>query len=100
LGDKVKLIPVTEIVYFRASDKYVEVYTHGKMHLITKSLTQLESELPAGEFVRVHRSVIVNVSFIEEFEKDFGGGYIVRMKDAERTTLPVSRRYKSRLDLG
>jgi len=100
LGDKVKLIAVSEIVYFRASDKYVEVHAHGKMHLITKSLTQLESELATGEFVRVHRSVIINVNFVDEFEKDFGGGYIVRMKDAARTTLPVSRRYKSRLDLG
>jgi two-component system LytT family response regulator len=99
LGDKIKLVPVSETVYFRASDKYVEVHVHGKTHLITKSLAQLESELPADEFVRVHRSAIVNVNFIEEFAKDFGGGYIVRMKDAERTVLPVSRRYKSRLNL-
>ena len=100
LGDKIRLIPVSETVYFRSSDKYVEVHAHGKMHLITKSLAQLESELPADEFVRVHRSVIVNVTFIEEFAKDFGGNYIVRMKDGERTVLPVSRRYKSRLNLG
>jgi two-component system LytT family response regulator len=100
LGDKIRLIPVSETVYFRSRDKYVEVYAHGKMHLITKSLSQLESELPSSEFVRVHRSVIVNVNFIEEFAKDFGGGYVVRMKDAERTALPVSRRYKSRLNLG
>jgi two-component system LytT family response regulator len=99
LGDKIKLIPVSETAYFRSCDKYVEVHAHGKMHLITKSLAQLESELPADEFVRVHRSVIVNVSFIEEFAKDFGGGYIVRMKDSARTVLPVSRRYRSRLNL-
>jgi two-component system LytT family response regulator len=99
LGDKIKLIPVSETVYFRSSDKYVEVHTRGKTHLITKSLSQLESELPADEFVRVHRSVVVNVNFIEEFAKDFGGGYTVRMKDTERTVLPVSRRYKSRLNL-
>jgi two-component system LytT family response regulator len=99
LGDKIKLIPVTEIVYFRSSDKYVEVHTRGKTYLITRSLSQLESELSADEFVRVHRSVIVNLDFIEEFAKDFGGGYVVYMKDAERTVLPVSRRYKSRLNL-
>lgn len=99
LGDKIRLIPVSETVYFRSSDKYVEVHARGKMYLITQSLSQLESELPANEFVRVHRSVIVNVNFIEEFAKDFGGGYVVRMKDAEKTQLPVSRRYKSRLNL-
>ena len=99
LGDKIRLIPVSEIIYFRASDKYVEVQARDKTYLITKSLAQLESALPADEFVRVHRSVIVNVSMIEEFAKDFGGGYIVRMRDSEKTVLPVSRRYKSRLNL-
>ncbi|UCH84744.1 MAG: response regulator transcription factor [Candidatus Latescibacterota bacterium] len=99
LGDKIKLIPVSEITFFRASDKYVEVHSQGRVHLITKSLSQLESELPSDDFVRVHRSIIVNVNFVEEFAKDFGGGYVVRMNDPGRTTLPVSRRYKSRLNL-
>jgi len=99
LGDKIKLIPVSETVFFRASDKYVEVHAQGKTYLITKSLSQLEAELPE-EFVRIHRSVILNVAFVDEFAKDFGGGYIARMKDPERTSLPVSRRYRSRLNLG
>jgi DNA-binding LytR/AlgR family response regulator len=84
----------------RIGDKYVEVQTRTKTHLITKSLSRLESELPADDFVRVHRSVIVNINFVDEITKSFGGAYEVRMKDAEKTRLPVSRRYKSRLDLG
>jgi len=100
LGDRIKLIGVSEVVFFQARDKYVEVHTRAETHLITRSLSKLEIELPADDFVRVHRSIIVNINFIDEITRSFGGGYDVRMKDAQKTTLPVSRRYKSRLDLG
>jgi len=98
-GDRIRLISAVDVVFFRASDKYVEVHTREKSFLITDSLTKLESELPSEDFVRVHRSAIVNVNFIDEIEKSFEGAYEVRMKDASRTCLPVSRRYKSRLNL-
>ena len=39
-------------------------------------------------FARVHRSVILNLAFVEEFAKDFGGGYIARMKDPEKNQPP------------
>jgi len=99
IGDKIKLIPVADVVFFLASEKYVEVHTRGEMHLITKSLAKLESELPADHFARVHRSAIVNINFIDEITKGFGGSYEVRMKDDKKTRLPVSRRHKSSLDL-
>ena len=57
LGDRIRLVPAEEVVYFRASDKYIEMHTHDKEHLITQSLAQLESVLPRNDFVRVHRSV-------------------------------------------
>lgn len=98
-GDRIKLVEASDVVFFYASDKYVEVHTCGESYLITKSLSKLESELPSNDFVRVHRSAIVNINFIDEITKDIGGAYEVRMKDAKRTRLPVSRRYKSRLDL-
>ena len=99
IGDRIKLIPVSEIAFFLAGEKYVEVFTRTRSCLITKSLARLEQELPPDEFVRVHRSAIVNLAFVDELSRGFGGAYEVRMKDAARTTLPVSRRYKSRLDL-
>jgi hypothetical protein len=41
----------------------------------------------------------LNVNFVDEFAKGFDGGYVARMKDPEKSSLPVSRRYKSRLNL-
>jgi two-component system LytT family response regulator len=99
IGDKIKLITVSDVVFFLASDKYVEVHTRGETHLITRSLAKLESELPTDQFARVHRSAIVNINFIDEITKSFGGSYEVRMKDEKKTRLPVSRRHKSRLGL-
>jgi two-component system LytT family response regulator len=99
VGDKIKLVAVADVVFFLASDKYVEVHTPRETHLITKSLSKLESELPADDFARVHRSAIVNINYIDEITKGFGGSYEVRMKDSKQTRLPVSRRHKSRLGL-
>jgi two-component system LytT family response regulator len=99
VGDKIKLISVSDVVFFLASEKYIEVHTRGEMHLITKSLAKLESELPADQFVRIHRSAIVNIDFIDEITKSFGGSYEVRMKDNKNTRLPISRRHKSSLGL-
>ena len=98
-GDKIRLIPVADVVYFLASEKYVEVHTRDGDHLITRSLTRLEADLPAADFARVHRSAIVNINFIDEITRDIGGAWEVRMKDRKRSRLPVSRRYRSRLDL-
>jgi len=99
VGDKTKLIALAEVVCFVASEKYVEVHTGAESHLITGSLARLEAELDPDDFVRVHRSAIVNVNFIDEIAKSVDGSYEVRMKDAKKTALPLSRRHKSRLDL-
>jgi two-component system LytT family response regulator len=82
-GDRIKLVPASDIMFFLASEKYVEVHTREESHLITTSLTKLE----------------VNINFIDEISKSIVGTYEVRMKDAAGTCLPVSRRYKSRLNL-
>jgi two-component system LytT family response regulator len=73
VGDKIRLVPVADIVFFLASDKYVEVHTASETHLITKSLSKLESELPADDFARVHRSAIVNINRSDEITRGFGG---------------------------
>ncbi|MCP3986916.1 MAG: response regulator [bacterium] len=99
-GDRIKLIPVADILYFRASAKYVEVHTiGGGSHLITDSLSSLELELSPSEFTRVHRSIIVNIGAIDEIGRTLDGGYELRLKSEARTRLPVSRRYRARLDL-
>jgi two-component system, LytTR family, response regulator AlgR len=87
--DELKLIPVKEIRFFRADQKYVTVrHTRGE-DLIDESLRQLEDEF-ARDFVRVHRSLLVAVAHVDALLRT-PDGYALRLRgDAE--LLPVSRR--------
>ncbi len=99
LGDKIRFVPVDQICFFRAVDKYVEVHTAERVYLINDSLNQLERELPPDEFVRIHRSALINWNYIDEVYRWFAGNYRVRMRDKNRTELPVSRAARKRLAL-
>lgn len=91
IRDELKLIPVKDIRYFRADQKYVTV-RHGRGEdLIDESLKQLEEEF-ARDFVRIHRSLLVAIAHVEALER--GGGddsYALRLR-GEDEPLPVSRR--------
>ncbi len=99
-GDRIRLLDYNEILFFRAVDKYVEVHTHHETHLLDQSLNQLEAELSAEQFVRIHRAVLVNMNHVLEIVRGLGGNYRVRMRDKKATELPVSRASKSKLRLG
>ena len=92
---ELKLIPINEIRYFHAEQKYVSVHHAGGEDLIEDSLKQLEEEFP-DRFARIHRSMLVAVDAIEALEKDAAGGYHVRLRE-EAATLAVSRRQVTEL---
>lgn len=91
-GDKIRLIAVDEICYFKAADKYTLVRTHDGEALIKKSIRQLSEELDPGQFWRIHRGSIVNVSQIANANRSFAGRIILKLKDLPET-LNVSRSY-------
>jgi two-component system response regulator AlgR len=93
--DDLKLIPVREIAYFRADQKYVTVrHTDGE-ELIEESLKSLEEEF-AQQFVRIHRSVLVALAHVEALEKQVDGSYRIRLRCSEER-LAVARRQLSEL---
>jgi two-component system LytT family response regulator len=81
-----------------ASGNYVEVHAGGKVHLIRDSLTSFVAQLDPAEFLRVHRSHVVRVSFIAELRPLFHGDYELVLRDGQ--TLALSRRYKALLPPG
>ncbi|AKR42060.1 LytTR family DNA-binding domain-containing protein [Methylophilus sp. TWE2] len=97
---KVLLIPVEDVLYFRAELKYVTVRTREKSYLLETSLTQLE-HTHADKFVRIHRNALVARDAIRGFEKqrvaegeDAGDAvWVVLIKDIPET-LVVSRRHQ------
>ncbi len=98
--DRVLLIDLEDVYFLKAADKYVEVHGFDKSYLINKSLTNLLPELPGDDFVRIHRSVVINLNYVDEILKMFNGGYQVRMSDKTKSVFPVSRQMKSKLWLG
>lgn len=88
----IRIINISEIYYFKASDKYISVRTAKNEFLIRKTIKELEEELPPDKFWRIHRGIIVNVSYISELTKSFTGRYEVNLKDLEETLI-VSRAY-------
>jgi two-component system response regulator AlgR len=91
LGDQLRLIPVEDIYYFAAGQKYVTVRHRGGSELIDESLRALTAEF-APDFVRIHRNSLVAARYVAAIERSAEGQYLVRMKDCEEA-LPVSRRH-------
>jgi DNA-binding LytR/AlgR family response regulator len=90
--DGVRLIPVADIYYFRAADKYTAVRTREGEFLIRKSIKELESELDPEAFWRVHRAALVNVKLILAVKRDIAGTCTIRFRDIQ-DHVTVSRAY-------
>jgi DNA-binding LytR/AlgR family response regulator len=90
--DGVRLIPVEEVCYFQASDKYTLVITKGADSLIRKTIKELVIELDPGQFWQIHRGTIVNASCVAQVGRSLTGRGVVRLKDRPET-LTVSHRY-------
>jgi two-component system response regulator AlgR len=94
--DELKLIPVKEIRYFRADQKYVTVRHSRGEDLIDESLKQLEDEF-ARDFVRAHRSILVAIAHVEALERAGADeSYVLRLR-GEAEPLAVSRRQLAEL---
>jgi two-component system response regulator AlgR len=95
LGDQLRLIPVADIYYFLADQKYITVRHKGGENLIDESLKQLAEEF-ASDFVRIHRNALVAERQISAVERTEDGQYVVRVRDCG-TVLQVSRRHAAEL---
>lgn len=93
LGEQLKLVPVADVLYFTAEQKYVTVRHRGGRELIDESLRALEQEF-APDFVRIHRNSLVARHCVSSVERTPEGQLVVRIKDTDEL-LAVSRRHAS-----
>jgi two-component system, LytTR family, response regulator len=105
VGERTTLLEVSRISHFVAKDKLTFAVHGGREHVVDLTLTQLEEQLDARRFVRIHRSTLVNTAFVLELHADVdagrptqagagesrSGGLIVRLRDEARTELAVAR---------
>jgi DNA-binding LytR/AlgR family response regulator len=90
--DAVRLIPATDVCYFRATDKYTTVRTPEGEFLIRKTIRELEEELDPEMFWRVHRAAIVNVKSIHAVSRSVAGTCTIRFRSIQ-DSITVSRAY-------
>ena len=93
--DQLKLIPISDIRYFNADQKYVTVHHSGGESLIDDALKSLEDEF-ADNFVRIHRNALVALDQIDYLQKTDDGKTVVVMRSDDGVAadeLPVSRRH-------
>lgn len=95
LGELLRLIPVGDVFYFLAGQKYVTVFHRGGQDLIDEPLKALGEEF-SPEFIRIHRNALVAEQFISAVERGDDGQYVVRMRDCGHV-LQVSRRHAGEL---
>jgi DNA-binding LytR/AlgR family response regulator len=90
--ESVRLIPVEEVDYFQAEDKYTRILTKEGESLIKKSIKELAEELDPAQFWQIHRGTIVNVSKIDKVSRSLTGRGILKLKGRPEL-LTVSRNY-------
>ncbi len=91
-GANVLMIPVEEVDYFEAADKYVRVLQAGREHLLRISLRELLPQLDGERFWQVHRSLIVRADAIERALRDEAGHVTLQLRGRSER-LAVSRMY-------
>jgi len=92
VGANVRLIPVEEVCYFQATDKYTNVCTADGEFLIRVAIKELVEQLDPDLFWQVHRGTLVNIRQIVSAKHDANGQVTLRLKDRPES-LGVSRSY-------
>ncbi len=86
---KIKIIPIAQVQYLEAADDYVKIITAEGSFLKKKTMQYFEDSLPPQEFIRLHRSCIINVAMITRIDQQEKDSHIALLTTGAR--LPVSK---------
>ena len=92
---RIFFLSTSEIDWIEAADNYVRIHSGGDEHLLRETMSSLEKRLDPEEFMRIHRSRIVNIDRVKELQPLFRGEYEVRLQDGTR--LESGRGYRANL---
>lgn len=92
LANRVILLKVSEIDWIEADGNYAKLHVGRKAHLLREKMQDLETQLDPDKFVRIHRSIIVNLDRVKEMHPHFNGDFIVVLEDGAQLKLSRSRR--------
>jgi two-component system LytT family response regulator len=99
-GAKIEVIPLAEIEQIEAQDDYVMIYTDNARYLKKETLNYFEKALPATDFIRIHRSHIVNMKHIKQIEQYGKESYVVVLSNGKQVNISKSRFKDLKQELG
>jgi len=89
---RIHLLPVIDIEWIEADNYYARVHLGQESFLLRESLNHLQKRLDPKQFIRIHRSTIINIRYIKELQSWFHGEYLVILKNGMK--LNISRNYQ------
>lgn len=95
--NQVHVIAVETVEYVQAQDDYISIRSAGRDFLKTQSLAELATQLDPAQFVRVHRSYLLNMVYLQSLERSTKDNFVAVLRDGQR--IPVSRSGYERLDM-
>lgn len=88
-------LKVAEIDWIEAEGDYMKFHVNGRTHLMRETMARLEARLDPRQFIRIHRSTIVNLDRLQKLSPSFAGEYVVILRDG--TKLRLSRGFHERI---
>jgi DNA-binding LytR/AlgR family response regulator len=92
---RILFVNLSDVVAVHAEGNYVSLCTHGSSYLLRDSISAVAKRLEPYGFIRIHRSVLVNIPFVEEIRPFSTGEYGLRVRGGKEYT--VTRTYKKNL---
>lgn len=92
MGQQLRMIPVSDVLFFTSDEKYTRVQTESYEALIRKPIKELIEELDPEQFWQIHRATIVNIKAVAGTSRDFRGRQLVQLRNHPEK-LEVSRHY-------
>jgi two-component system LytT family response regulator len=90
-GDRVVFVEISKVTHFYSKDKLTYASTASKDYAVDLTISELEEKLDPALFIRIHRSTLLNLQYVDEVSSWFGRGLVVRLKDGKRTELQIAR---------
>jgi two-component system, LytTR family, response regulator len=97
---RIFFVEMKEIDWIEAAGDYVWVHTRGEKYIIRETMNDMEHNLDPSSFIRIHRSTIVNIERIKEFQPHFRGDYLVILHNGTKLTLGRTYREKVLTSIG
>ena len=91
VGERIQFLDLDAVTHFLAHEKLTYAVANGRQHCVDQTIAELEQRLDPARFLRVHRSVLVNLDWIQEVNTWFAGKIVLSLKDSQRTQIPVAR---------